>query len=169
MLKLTNVKIDWPALWEKKAFDETSTPKYEATFMVPKDSKDVPALLAAVQEAKDKFGKKIPDDKVFAMADGDESEVDRYKGHWIVKAKNKGRVKVEDRRRDPVTEDDELIYAGATVTALIRVYGPKPGDKFKYVSAQLLAVQFVSHGEPFGPSVNLDEYFEDLGDDDADY
>lgn len=170
-IKLQNVRLSFPSLFRKATFEGTET-KYEATFMLHKEHHaDVIAeikkqIAAGIKE--NLKGAKIPSDKI-ALKDGDESGRDEYEGHYTLKAANGKRPKVINRDKTPLTEDDEVLYSGCYVNAIVdpwyqaNAYGRR-------VNFNLLGVQFFKDGEPFeSGSVADDDDFEEFeGDDDFD-
>lgn len=170
-IKLQNVRLSFPSLFRKATFEGTET-KYEATFMLHKeDHADVIAeikkqIAAGIKE--NLKGAKVASDKI-ALKDGDESGRDEYAGHYTLKAANGKRPKVIGRDKSPLAEDDDVIYSGCYVNAVVdpwyqsNAYG-------KRVNFNLLGVQFFKDGEPFeSGSVADDDDFEEFeGDDDFD-
>lgn len=170
-IKLQNVRLSFPSLFRKATFEGTET-KYEATFMLHKEHHadviaDIKKQIAAGIKENLK-GAKVPSDKI-ALKDGDESVRDEYEGYYTLKAANGKRPKVIDRDKTPLTEDDEVIYSGCYVNAVVdpwyqsNAYG-------KRVNFNLLGLQFFKDGEPFeSGSVADDDDFEEFeGDDDFD-
>lgn len=167
-IKLSNVRLSFPSLFRKATFEGTET-KYEATFMLDKQQHaDVIAeiqkqIAAGIKE--NLKGAKVPSDKI-ALKDGDDSGRDEYGGHFTLKAANNKRPKVIGRDKSPLTEDDDVIYSGCYVNAVVdpwyqaNAYG-------KRVNFNLLGVQFLKDGEPFeSGSTADDDDFDDFGSDD---
>lgn len=170
-IKLQNVRLSFPSLFRKATFEGTET-KYEATFLLHKeDHADVIAeikkqIAAGIKE--NLKGAKVASDKI-ALKDGDESGRDEYAGHYTLKAANGKRPKVIGRDKSPLAEDDDVIYSGCYVNAVVdpwyqsNAYG-------KRVNFNLLGVQFFKDGDAFeSGSVADDDDFEEFeGDDDFD-
>jgi len=100
------------------------------------------------------------------IKDGDDVEYDGCAGMWMVKASNGKRPTVINRDKSPITEEDEVMYAGCYVNAIIEPWFQN-NDFGKRVNANLLGVQFVKDGEPLGDGgtkVGADD-FDDLGED----
>jgi hypothetical protein len=72
-----------------------------------------------------------------------------YEGHWYVTAKSPTRPLLIDQARQPVTEEDGVIYSGCYVNAIVEFYANAQAGK-KGVFAQLKGVQFVRDGDSFG-------------------
>ena len=166
-LMLKNVRLSFPALFRKAVFNGQET-KYEATFLIPKDS----ALAETVREACDAFiaekfqGKPPKGLKLTCIADGDTKEYDGYEGMFAVKAASQHRPLVIDNDKTPLTEDDNRIYAGCMVNAQIDFWFSDHALGGKQILATLYGVQFHKHNSPFGgSSVSVDE-FDDVSDED---
>ena len=65
----------------------------------------------------------------------------------------------------PLTEDDNKLYPGCYVNVVITLWAQN--NKFgKRINANLLAVQFVKDGNPFGEArVDVGSIFDDIEDD----
>lgn len=158
---IKNARLSFPSLFQKSVFDGKEG-KYEATLLIEKKDealkKQIDEQIAKlIAEAK----VKVPSDK-YCIKDGDESELDGFEGNWSLKASNSKRPTVIDRDKTPLTADDEKLYAGCYVNAVIdfwvqnNAYG-------KRINANLYGVQFVKDGEPFGMGpVDVTDDFEDL-------
>ncbi len=170
-IKVENVRLSFPSLFRKAQFNGSET-KYEATFLLSKN--DHAKAIAQIEKAiKDKIatdlkGAKIGADKL-CLRDGDEVEYDGYEGHMSLKASNKKRPLVIGKDKSPLTEDDNVVYGGCYVNAIVELWAQN-NEYGKRINANLLGVQFVRDGEPFGSageSAGLDD-FDDLSSDDFD-
>ncbi len=166
-ITLKNVRLSFPSLFHKAVFDGKEG-KYEATFLLDKSDEKThkaveDAIDAAIKEAKIK----VPSDKR-CLKDGDDSEYDGYAGMWSIKASQSSRPTVIDRGKSPLTEDDDVIYAGCYVNAIIDIW--IQNNQFgKRANANLFGVQFVKGGEAFGRKVeDVTDEFDELDDDDDD-
>ena len=167
---IRNGRLSFPSLFQKSEFNG-NVGKYEATILFPKsDTKTYDKVMALIEETKkaSKLGK-VASDKLF-IKDGDEVEYDGYEGMWAVKGSNNKRPTIIDRDKSPLTEEDEKLYAGCYVNAILEPWGQN-NNYGKRVNANLLGVQFVKDGEPFGDGGTKldDDAFDDLGDDEDDY
>ena len=82
---------------------------------------------------------------------------------------NNKRPMVIDRDKSPLTEDDNKIYAGCYVNAVIELWFQNNGFG-KRVNANLLGVQFLKDGEPFGDNAGASvDDFDAFGDDDDEF
>lgn len=170
-MKLTNVRLSFPSLFRKAVFQGTET-KYEATFLL--DKKTQADLIKKVQSTIDAFAKETfkgspPKSlKITCFQDGDKKEYDGYEGKMAFKAASNRRFTIINRDKTPLTEEDEVLYAGCYVTALVSLWysdHPKGG---KQILGNLLGVQFVKDGEAFGEKAASVDEFDDLGDDEDD-
>ena len=171
-IKLPNVRLSFPSVFQKASFNGVET-KYEATFLLNK--KEHADLIASIQAeikkkvAEDLKGAKLGADKI-CLRDGDETEYEGYAGHLSLKASNKKRPMVLNKDKTPLTEDDNVIYGGCYVNAIIELWAQN-NEYGKRINANLLGIQFVRDGEAFGgggESVKADD-FDDLSGDDFEF
>lgn len=163
---LKNVRLSFPSLFKKSSFNGVEG-KYEATLLLDKsDTKTMKILEDAIEQCKKDNKLKVPSDKTF-IKDGDEIEYDGYANSIAIKASNNKRPTVVNRDRTPLTEEDEVLYAGCYVNAIIEPWGQN-NQYGKRINANLLGIQFVKDGEPFGDggtSASVDD-FDDIDDED---
>lgn len=170
-LVIKNARLSYPTLFKKGTYEGKESDKYEATLLFPKsDTKTYETLKAAIQEIMTANKAKVPASK-WCLKDGDEiadeKDYEEYRGMWAFKAGNTKRPTVIDRDRTPLVEEDEKVYAGCYVNAIVSLWFQN-NTYGKRVNANLLGVQFVKDGEPFGDGAkvaNADE-FEELEDED---
>jgi hypothetical protein len=155
-VKLKNVVLSYPSLFETTKFDGKDTGKYEATFLI---SKDATKLIELIEQTIDQcfkekdFKGKLPADKI-CFKDGDlkfnsDGEVTSgYATNMFIKVTSKMRVSIVDRNMRPVTEDDDLIKGGAIVNAQLNIWF-QDNKWGKRVNAQLENLQYVSKGISF--------------------
>lgn len=166
-IKLQNVRLSFPSLFQHAAFGGDTTGKYEATFVL--DKKEHATVIAQIEAEilrlqKEEIKAKVSSDKL-CLKDGDESGRDEFAGKMTIKTSTKKRPLVIDRDKSPITEDDNKVYAGCYVNAIVSLW-PQNNQWGKRVNAQLDGVQFARDGEPFGDGgVSVDE-FDAFGDDD---
>ena len=169
-ITLKNVRLSFPSLFKRASFDGQEG-KFEATFLLNKETHadTIAEIQAAIKEriAEDLKGAKLGADKI-CLKDGDEIEYDGYAGHFSIKGSNNKRPLVIDRDKTPLTEDDNKIYAGCYVNAIIELWAQN-NNYGKRINANLLGVQFFADGEPFGDGVKASaDDFDAFGDDDGD-
>jgi hypothetical protein len=157
-IKIQGARLSFPSLFRKATFEGQET-KYEATLMLHKEDhadviKEIKAEIAKGIKENMK-GAKVAADKI-CLKDGDESGRDEYAGHYTLKAANNKRPKVIDRDKTPLTEEDNKIYSGCYVNAVVdfwyqsNAYG-------KRVNANLLGVQFYKDGDTFESGSTADD------------
>lgn len=183
-VKLRNVRLSYEHIFTPTAFDDKSEPKYSATFIIPKDHADLPALKRAMFEAgKESFAADFNTPGVWprgftcSLKDADKDTNDNgelladkneaYKGCYILEANSARRPLTIGRKKEAITEEDGIIYSGCYVNASLGAAGYTYGKVKKGVKCYLNGVQFVKDGERFGADASDD--FDALdGDDDGD-
>ncbi len=168
-IMLKNVRLSFPSLFTKSTF-EGNEGKFEATFLIPKsDKKTYKAIMAAIEECKSEAKLNRVKDDMLCIKDGDEifedKEYDGYEDHWAIKAGNTKRPLLIDNDKSQLEESDNRLYAGCYVNAQISPWAQD--NKFgKRINANLLGVQFVKDGDPFGDAVSASaDDFDDESDD----
>lgn len=160
-ITLKNVRLSFPALFNKAKFDGQET-KFEATFLLDKiEHADSIAQIKEAISAKvktDLKGAKLGADKL-CLRDGDEAEYDGYAGCMSIKASNALRPMVLDRDRTPLAEQDNKVYSGCYVNAIIELWAQN-NNYGKRINAKLLGVQFYADGEALGSKskISVDEF-----------
>lgn len=169
-IKLNNVRLSFPSVFRKAVFNGDET-KYEATLLIHKEDqaeliKEIKKGIAA--KLKDELkGAKLPADKI-CLKDGDEIDYDGYEGHMSIKASNNKRPTVIDKDKSPLTEDDNRLYAGCRVNAIVELWAQN-NSYGKRINCNLLGLQFAGDDTPFGDGgakVSADDF--DFLDDDGD-
>lgn len=187
-VKLKNVRLSFPHLFEPQegmVDDDTGKKgpdKYGASFLIPKETAEGKATLAAIKAAADgvkteKWGKnppKLKPEKI-CLRDGDQEDWDGYENHFYLTSSNTRQPVLIDRRKgvdgqwlrlldcngEPVPGALELLYAGCYVNAVVSLWA-QDNKHGKRINASLEAVQFLRHGEAFGAKpVNPDDSFDD--------
>jgi hypothetical protein len=162
MLMLKNVRISYPELFKKVAFKD-GTPKYSGTFLLEAGSEQEKAVKAAILKvAKEAFGDtaenilkktqkterrllKIGNDKT-----NDDGEVaNGYEDMLYIKGSNKGNIRVVNRDRSDIEENEGVIYSGCYVNAQLDIWAQN-NEWGKFINCKLLAVQFWADGEKLG-------------------
>lgn len=166
-IRISNARISFPSLFRKAVFNGEET-KYEATFLIDKKEgvEKIEEINNAIKEMiKEQFkGTKLPSDKL-CIKDGDMIDYAGYAGNVSIKASSNSRPLVLDRDKSPLTEEDNRIYAGCRVNAVIELWAQN-NNYGKRISANLLGVQFLKDDEPFadGVKASVDD-FDSFGDD----
>ena len=171
-VKLTNVRLAFPELFEATQVNGQGDFKFRATFLIDKKRKDlIDAIEQAINKvATDKWGAKAEsvlksirgNSMRFNFRDGDEkAEYDGYADHMYIGASNKARPLVIDRDRSPLTAQDGRPYSGCYVNATITLFAYD--NQGKGISASLGGVQFYRDGDAFaGGGVASEDDFDDL-------
>jgi hypothetical protein len=160
-IKMQNVRLSFPNLFHTASFGGEDTGKYDATFML--DKKEHAETIKLIRQeikalANEKFKDKLPPDDKLCLKDGDETDRQEYQGCFTLKASSKRRPLVLNRDKSPVTEEDNIIYAGCYVNAIVSLWAQNNAFG-KRINASLDGVQFAGHGEPFGaPAIDADEF-----------
>lgn len=154
-VRLTNVRLTFPQLFEPKVVNGQGDPKFSAAFLIPRDHPQLPEIQKAIIDAAtEKWGAKASEtlkalkasDKL-AVHDGDnKSDYDGYAGNLFVNASNKIRPLVIGPDREPLVAADGKPYSGCYVTAIVEFWS-QDNQFGKRVNASLLGVQFVKDGE----------------------
>lgn len=164
---LKNVRLSFPAIFKKSVYKGVEG-KYEATFLLDKEKDG-----AFINDLKGQLTDFLLDNGIKKQAtqnkfinsvikDGDDKDYDGYENVFFIKGRSAQRIATVDRDKSPLTEDDEKLYAGCMVNAVIRFYLTKDKDM---LCVGLSAIQFSEHGEAFGASNASDaELFDNLED-----
>jgi len=166
-IKLTNVRLSFPDLFEAEAFKPGDQPKFKATFLIPKNS---PLVKDIERAAVDALNAKFPgkgelirkqiagNNNKCCIQDGDLTEYDGYAGHIAVSAKSAVRPLVIDADKSPLSEQDGVIYAGCFVNASIEFFAYD--QQGRGLSASLRGVQFFRDGDAFtgGGAADVDDF-----------
>lgn len=167
-IKLSNVRLAFPALFEAKTVNGEGDPAFSAAFLFEQDHPAVAELKAAFEAiGKDKWGAKWPAVKKeieakdrTALHDGDtKAGYAGFEGNMFVSARSKTRPLVIDRDKSALTAADGKPYAGCYVNASIELW-PQDNNYGKRINASLRGVQFLRDGDAFagGGAASEDEF-----------
>ena len=173
IVKLRNVRLAFPHLFEPSSFVGSDEAKYNATFLIPKDDEQVKAVNAVMQTvAVDKWANKgaailkelIAGGRV-CLRDGDQKDqYDGFAGCMSLSASNKLAPKVLDRDKSILSKDNGKPYAGCYVVCSLDIWA-QDNQYGKRINATLRGVQFLSDGDAFvGGGPVKDDEFDDLAD-----
>ena len=160
-IKMQNVRLSFPNLFQTSTFGGEDTGKFDATFLLDKVDnastiKEVEAAIKVI--VKDTFKGKSPGDDRICLKDGDETDREEQQGKMVLKASTKKRPLVVDRDKTPLTEEDGVVYAGCYVNGICSLWAQNNAYG-KRINASLDGVQFCGHGDPFGPpAIDVDEF-----------
>ena len=172
-IKIQAARLSFPNLFNTAKFGGEDTGKYEATFVLDKveHAETIASIKAQIERLmKEELKSKVPSDKL-CLKDGDEMGRPEFEGKYTIKASTKKRPLVINRDKSPITESDNVIYAGAYVNAIVSLWAQN-NTWGRRINAQLDGVQFCRDGEPFGDggvSVNEFDAFGGDADDDFDF
>lgn len=165
-----NVRLSYPHLFEKFAMegDDEAKARYSGKFLLDKDThaEEIKAIRRHLMELqKEWFKGKIGGDKLF-FKDGEDSGKEEQEGCWVISAGDpKRRPQVLDKDKSPITEEDDIVYAGCFVHVLIRPWKQNHPKYGKRINANLIGVQFAKDGERFGEEpIDASEEFDDEDD-----
>lgn len=171
-LKITNVRISFPNLFEAKTVNGEGDPRFSAVFAVEPNSANAKALTAAVDAvAKEKWGAKAAgvlgelkakgrvafQERPKTNASGE--VYDGFEGMYSINASTKTRPVVRDADTSPLTAADGKPYGGCYVDASVELWA-QDNSWGKRINATLRWVQFRADGEAFsgGTRVGDDEF-----------
>ena len=171
-IKLQNVRLSFPDLFEAKAVNGEGEPRFSAVFVIEPGSANAKLLHDTVEQvAKEKWGAKAPgtlnelkqkgrvafQERPKTNASGE--VYDGFEGMYHVGASNTTRVAVIDRDTSPLTAQDGKPYAGCYVDASIELWA-QDNSWGKRLNAKLRWVQFRGDGDAFsgGAPVSQDEF-----------
>lgn len=171
-IKIGNARLSFPSLFQTAKFNSEDTGKYEATFILDKveHAELIESIKAKINAMlKDEIKGKLAPDKI-CFKDGDDQDRPEYAGKYVIKASTKKRPLVIKRDKSPITEDDNIVYAGCYVHGIISLWAQN-NSYGKRINAQLDGIQFVKDGDSFGDAgIGTDAFdaFGDSTDDDDD-
>ena len=162
-LKLQNVRLSFPSLFNKAVFNGNVT-KYEGTFLMPKGSPQHKQTQDAIDAfIAEKFQGKAPKGlKITCFTDGDEKDYDGYAGMMAIKGGSTKRVLLIDKDKTPLVEEDGRLYAGCYVNAILEFWYSDHPLGGKQIIGNLFGVQFARDGESFGDTTGatIDDFDE---------
>lgn len=174
-IKLQNVRLAFPQLFEAKTVNGEGEPAFSASFLMSPDHPAVKELEKAIEAVGvAKWGQKWPQVKKeltakdrTALHDGDtKAEYAGFPDNMFVSARNKVRPTIIDQDRSPLVQADGRPYAGCYVNAIIELWA-QDNNFGKRINASLSGVQFFKDGDAFaGGSVACVDDFDDLSVDD---
>lgn len=170
-IKLENVRLAFPVLFEAKTVNGEGKPAFSASFLLDPADPQVKALNQAIEQvAREKWGAKTDavlkqmraQDKV-CLHDGDlKSNYDGFPGSLYVSARSTTRPLVIDKDRSLLTEADGKPYAGCYVNASVELWA-QDNNYGKRINAGLRGVQFFRDGDAFaGGGASSEDEFDDI-------
>ena len=175
IVKLNNVRLCFPQLFEAKTVNGEGKPAFSAAFLIDPKDPQLDVLNKAIEAvAKEKWGAKSDAmlktiraaDKTCLHSGDLKANYDGFEGMMYVSARNALRPLVVDVNKAPLTAEDGKPYAGCYVNASVELW-TQDNNYGKRVNATLRGVQFYKDGESFaGGGVASDDDFDDLTADD---
>lgn len=177
VIKLQNVRLSFPQLFEAKAVNGEGEPKFSAAFVIVPGSPQANILAAAIEQvAKEKWGAKAAGILSELKNKGrvayqerpktnQSGEVyDGFEGMHSLSASTPTRPAVIDKDTAPLTAADGRPYGGCYVDASVDIWA-QDNSWGKRINAKLRWVQFRADGDAFsgGAPVSQDE-FESIAD-----
>ena len=158
-MMVKNARLSFPSLFRATSFQPDHPKKFSATFVVEKDTEQHKALKQEMlRVAEEKWPgkgkdvlKQLKAQGKLAVRDGAEKgQMDGF-GDSVVffNASTDKRPGVFDKGRNPVSEEDGLIYPGCYVNAQVEFWC-QDNQYGKRINAQLRGVQFAGDGDPLG-------------------
>ena len=170
-VKLTNVRLSFPSLFEAKTVNGEGKPAFSAAFLIsPKDPQIAMINTAISTVAAEKWGAKADAilktiraaDKTCLHSGDLKANYDGFEGMMYISARNPLKPSVVDTNRSPLVAEDGRPYAGCYVNAVLELW-TQDNNYGKRVNATLMGVQFYKDGESFvGGGVADAEDFDDL-------
>ncbi len=166
------VRFSYAQVFEPKAMNESSTPKYSISLIIPKkDKKTLDKIKAAIESAIEegktsKWGGKVPKNLKTPLRDGDDEREDDevYAGAMFVNANSSNKPGIVDEDLNPILDKSEF-YSGCYGRASINFY-PYDSNGSKGIACGLYNLQKLEDGERLGGGGSTAE--EDFGSDSDD-
>lgn len=166
------VRFSYAQVFEPKAMNESSTPKYSISLIIPKkDKKTLDKIKAAIESAIEegktsKWGGKVPKNLKTPLRDGDDEREDDevYAGAMFVNANSSNKPGIVDEDLNPILDKSEF-YSGCYGRASINFY-PYDSNGSKGIACGLNNLQKLEDGERLGGGGSTAE--EDFGSDSDD-
>ena len=168
-------RFSYANLWEAKAMDENSKPKYSVSLIIPKsDTKTIAKIKAAIEaayeEGKSKLsnGKSVPSLSSIKtpLRDGDTDRPDdeAYANSYFVNANSITAPGIVDADRQPILDRSE-VYSGVYGRASINFYAFNSNGN-KGIACGLNNLQKIKDGEPLGGKSRAEDDFATDADED---
>lgn len=164
IVKLQNVRLAFPALFEPKDYMNDGKFRYRATFIMPKNHPNIADIEKAMLEvATAKWGAKAQANLMAIKSnhqkccffDGNaKADLNGFAGNMALNANNESRPVVVDRNKAALTAQDGKPYGGCYVNATIGLWA-QDNQFGKAIRAELRTVTFLRDGDSFGGSAPI--------------
>lgn len=178
IVKLTNARLSFPALFVAEQYEGKGPFSYKASFLIGEDQpvhvqqadkswKKTTMAAVILQVATEQWKAKAPailktiegQSQKFCWLNGDTKAYDGYEGNYVLtanRADSKGRPMVVDLDKSPLSEKDGKPYAGCFVNGTVEIWAQDNGFG-KGMRATLRGVQFLRDGDSFSAGAPLDD------------
>jgi hypothetical protein len=167
-------RFSYVHVWEPSAVQEGQDKKYSVSLIIPKSDKKTiakikAAIEAAAEQAKAKFGGKVPANLKTPLRDGDEERPDdeAYENAYFINASSKTKCGIVDKNANPIMNQDE-VYSGCYGYASVNFYGFNTSGN-KGVAAGLNHIMKVKDGESLGGRSTAESDFAEVMDNGDDF
>lgn len=186
-IALKLVRLSFPKLFTPESSTEDGPKKYSAAFLIDPTTPEGKANIKLLEAERNRIATELWGDKAdkilskldkdrSLLRDGDDAtngEGDIYDGYedmMYITASNKKRPQALDRDKTPVDDEDDILFGGCFVDAVVSVWGTTKKELGgNGIFATLELVRKRRDGDRFGSApVDVDDYLDDLGDDDDD-
>ena len=155
------VRFSYAQVFEPKAMNESSTPKYSISLIIPKNDKKTldkikAAIESAIEEGKtSKWGGKVPKNLKTPLRDGNEEREDdeAYAEAMFVNANSSNKPGLVDEDLNPILDKSEF-YSGCYGRASINFYAYDSNGS-KGIACGLNNLQKLEDGERLAGGVQL--------------
>ena len=193
-IRLRNVRLAFPNIWEPKPFQAGEDPRYNAVFLFADDHTDecnvytegpdnpgekTQGAKTAVQKAIRAVAKEKWDDQYeevlasvknnpnkFCFMSGDTKNYDGFANNLYIRAASPvdNPPKIVGLDGKPLRKEQGVIYAGCYTVAILDVWA-QDNQWGKGIQCSLLGVQFYREGDAFSAGIRAsDNDFQDLSD-----
>jgi len=165
MIKINNVRLSYPFIFQKGSYEGKENDKYTVSLVLDKSD---PGHIEAKKIIDDRVNQLFRENKVSRSSFKDDKfcikeSPEEFENSWLIKCGNRKRITIIDRDKTPLAEEDNRIYAGCYANVVIEMYYY---DKQygKFILSNIYGVQFSKDGECLegGTPVNAIDDFEDL-------
>lgn len=196
-LMIKRVRQSFMTYWTPEPFPESLDPSkyYSGTFIIPPDHPQIKEINKdLITLCNEKWGteplvgkdkkpllikgkpvtkgqamlKSVQDKGKVYFRDGDtKPELDGFPGNFFISARSKVRPNYFGANKEPLTEEDGILYSGCYVNVSIETFAYTRGNNG--LGARLRGVQYCGKGDAFGgggPPAGDDEFDEIAMDDD---
>lgn len=164
-VKLTDVRMAFPELFEAVQFNGEGQFRYGANFFLPKEGAAHVAVSQAIMQVateawKGKAAAMVDEMKgnsnKFCLTNGDTKTYDGAEGCMVLSARRNqkdGRPGIYNRDKSPLTAADGVLYSGCYVNVTVDIWAQT--KDFPGIRCSLIGVQFNRDGDAFSGSATV--------------